>query len=121
MPDITLTFACEINTSVQVGDTAYYCPVSTSGGFKIQDTTTQSSVYEIGPIKSITGKVIVCNPSAVTSTTNPTAGSFILFSKDNKVNMASPLGYYAQVKFTNNSSIKSEMFAASCDVSESSK
>ena len=121
MADITLAFTHDINTSVQVGDTAYYCPVSTSGGFNIGDTTTQSNVYEIGPIKSITGKVIVCNPTSVTPTTNPTAGSFILFSKDNKVNMASPLGYYAQVKFTNNSSVKSEMFAAACDVFESSK
>ena len=124
MPDITLTFTCKINSSVQVGDTAYYCPVNTSGGFNIQDVTNQSSVYEIGPIKSITKgatSTIVCKPSTVTATTNPTSGSFILFSKDNKVNMASPIGYHAEVKFRNNAIIKSEMFATACEISESSK
>lgn len=124
MPDITLTFSHDINTSVQVGDTIYYCPKTSSGGFNIQDTTSQKDVYEVGPIKSISRgstSTIVCNPSTVTGTTNPTSGSFILFSKDNKVNMRSPLGYYAQVKFVNNSSVKSEMFATACDVFESSK
>jgi hypothetical protein len=125
MPDITLTFSSDINISAQVGDTAYWCKTSSSGGFTIEDQQHSSSVYEIGPIKSITKgsttSTIVCNPSVVTGGTNPLAGSFILFSKDNKVNMASPLGYYAQVKFTNNSSVKSEMFAAACDVFESSK
>ena len=47
--------------------------------------------------------------------------SFILFSKDNRVNMSSPLGYYGLAKFKNDSTIKGEMFAASCDVFESSK
>ena len=118
MPDITLTFSNDINISAQVGDTAYYSVVTSSGGF---NTSTQSDIYEIGPIKSITGKVIVCNPTNVTSITNPPAGSFILFSKDNKVNMASPIGYFAQVKLVNNSSIRSELFAVACDVTESSK
>ena len=35
--------------------------------------------------------------------------------------MASPLGYYAQVKFKNNSTVKGEMFSAACEVFESSK
>ena len=67
MPDITLTFTNEINTSVQVGDTAYYSEVSTTAGF-----STSSSIIEIGPISSInrSTKQIVCNPSTITSTTN---------------------------------------------------
>ena len=118
MPDITLTFTNEINTSVQVGDTAYYSEVSSTAGF-----STSSSIIEIGPISSInrSTKQIVCNPSTITSTTKPSDGSFILFSKDNRANMASPLGYYAQVKFKNDSTIKGEMFSAACEVFESSK
>jgi hypothetical protein len=51
----------------------------------------------------------------------PTASSFILFSKDNSVNASSLLGYYASVKFKNNSTIEAEMFAAACEIDESSK
>jgi len=118
MPDITLTFANDINTSVQVGDTAYYSKVDTVGGF-----STSSSITYIGPISSIniSTKQIVCNPSFISSNSQPPAGSFILFSKDSRANMASPLGYYAQVKFKNDSTVKGEMFSAACEVFESSK
>ncbi len=118
MPDITLTFTNDINTSVQVGDTAYYSKVSNVGGFK-----TSSSITYIGPISSIdtSAKQIVCSPAGISSNSQPPAGSFILFSKDNRANMASPLGYYAQVKFKNDSTIKGEMFSAACEVFESSK
>lgn len=118
MPDIALTFTNEINTSVQVGDTAYHSRVGTTAGF-----STSSSIVEIGPISSINRltKQIVCSPSTITSTTRPPDGSFILFSKDNRANMASPLGYYAQVKFKNDSTVKGEMFSAACEVFESSK
>jgi len=119
---ITLTFTHSINDSIQVGDTAYYCPLTDSGEFKVSD---KSSIVEIGTIKSFTNtstsSAIVCYREYTTPTNTPTTGSFILFSKNNKVNMSSPLGYYAQVKFVNNSTVKSEMFATSCGVVESSK
>jgi len=50
-----------------------------------------------------------------------TGGSFIMFSKDNKVNMSSILGYYAAVEFRNSSQIKSEIFNVGTDFFESSK
>jgi len=118
MPDIILTFTNEINTSVQVGDTAYYSTVNTTGGF-----STSSSITYIGPISLIdtSNKQIVCNPASVSSSSQPPEGSFILFSKDNRVNMASPIGYYGQAKFKNDSTTKGEMFSAACEVFESSK
>ena len=116
MPSITLTFANALNTSVQVGDTAYYCAVSDLGGF---DSAGMGDIVEIGPIASITGNVIVC--TIPTTTVPPTDSSFILFSKDNKVNMSSPLGYYGLAQFKNESKVKGEMFAASCNIFESSK
>ena len=118
MPDITLTFTNDINTSVQVGDTAYHSKVDTVGGF-----STSSSITYIGPISSIdtSTKQIVCSPTVWQANNQPPAGSFILFSKDNRANMASPLGYYAQVKFKNDSTVKGEMFSAACEIFESSK
>ena len=51
----------------------------------------------------------------------PSVGDFQMFSKDNSVNLSSPLGYYARAKIENNSKVKSEMFGVSVDVFESSK
>ena len=52
---------------------------------------------------------------------NCTTGSYIMFSKDNKANMSSILGYYASVEYRNSSQIKSELFNVGTDFFESSK
>ena len=46
---------------------------------------------------------------------------FIMFSKDNKVNLSSLLGYYSKVQFRNNSKDEAELFAVGADFVESSK
>jgi hypothetical protein len=56
-----------------------------------------------------------------TYTETCTPGSFIMFSKDNKVNMSSILGYYAAVEFKNSSKVKSEIFNVGTSFFESSK
>tara|TARA_R110002110_G_scaffold25211_2_gene93748 strand:+ start:13275 stop:14267 length:993 start_codon:yes stop_codon:yes gene_type:complete len=56
---------------------------------------------------------------ATTTTCSP--GSYIMFSKDNKANMSSILGYYASVEYRNSSQIKSELFNVGVDFFESSK
>ena len=118
MGTITLTFDNTLNTSVQVGDTVYHCPTESLGGF---NTSAQSTIVEIGAITSInySTNVIVCD--ILETSAVPGANDFYLFSKDNKVNMTSPLGYFAKAKFENNSTSKSEMFTAACDIFESSK
>jgi|21_taG_2_1085346.scaffolds.fasta_scaffold12044_3 hypothetical protein len=118
MAEITLTFDNTLNASVQVGDTVYHCPTTLSGGF---NTATQGAIIEIGTITSInySTNIIVCN--ILETSAAPGADDFYLFSKDNKVNMTSPLGYFAKAKFENNSTSKSEMFTAACDIFESSK
>lgn len=50
-----------------------------------------------------------------------TSGSFIMFTKDNKVNMSSLLGYYAAVEFKNSSPEKAELFNVGTSFFESSK
>ena len=118
MATISLQFPSPINASVQVGDTTYFSNPSTLGDFSVGNNITL-----IGEIQTITDNgtnvTMVCaynqnNPP-------PTSTSFILFSKDNLVNLSSLVGYYGNAKFNNNSKDKAELFAASCEVSESSK
>ena len=132
MTEITLTFGDfdKANISVQVGDIAYYVNPNegTTGGFT---TANQSNITTIGEITEVTTGglisdgvqsetfVIKCNMN--NDVTPPTESSFILFSKDNTVNMTSLLGYYGSAKFKNNSREEAEMFATSCEINESSK
>jgi len=50
-----------------------------------------------------------------------TGGSFIMFSKDNKVNLNSMVGYYASVEIRNNSIDEAEIFNVGTHFFESSK
>jgi len=123
MPQITLTFpiTVDLNVSCQVGDTAYFSPVIATAGF---NTSQQSDVVEIGVIASInltnSKWVVVCNTS-LASGSEPGTSDFISFSKNNKVNLTSVLGYYAETKMINTSYIKSELFSVGADYFESSK
>ena len=55
------------------------------------------------------------------SITPPSQGDYIMFGKSNVVNSSSLLGYYAEVKFVNNSHQKAELFSVGSEISESSK
>jgi len=114
--NLTLTFP-SLNYSIQIGDTAYYTNYSASGGF----TVGNANLIELGPIQDIDYQDNSICIFMLDSTTPPTAQSFIFFSKDNKVNLSSMVGYYGEMKFKNNSSKKAELFAVACEVSESSK
>jgi len=113
---IAITFTNNLNVSCQVGDTAYYVSTTASGGFNINS----SSVVEIGIISEInntTNTVTVAN-NLIASVPS---GAFILFSKDNKANLSSILGYFAEVKMVNNSTTEAELFSVGVDMFESSK
>tara|TARA_Y100000401_G_C8233545_1_gene179318 strand:+ start:14 stop:367 length:354 start_codon:yes stop_codon:yes gene_type:complete len=114
----TLTFSHPLNVSCQIGDTVYYVDTTTSGGFNINS----SSVVEIGIISAIGGttaapEITVANHQVSTLPN----GAFILFSKDNKANMNSPIGYYCEIKLKNTSTNYSELFHVGVDIFESSK
>ena len=112
--------------SLQIGDTAFYASTSSSGGF---NTTSSGNMEKIGKITNINNTTslddgtetttLTCD--IATTTPIPTTTDFIFFSKDNKVNLTSLLGYYASVKFKNNSITKAEMFSSACEINESSK
>ena len=130
-----LFFSEPLNVSVQIGDMVYYVnttyiqpPVVTDGTepgtqFEIDN----NAIREIGEVFDILGNTIVCRFDCNTSAPGdceshlPAMGDFIMFSKDNAANMSSILGYYAEVKMSNDSSEKAKLFAVSADISESSK
>ena len=79
---------------------------------------------EIGPVVEIIswdGNSAAIIADMNPNTAPPTVDSFIFFSKDNKANLSSILGYYAEIEFRNNSQQEGELFSAGCEVFESSK
>ena len=120
MATLTLNFTAALNVSCQVGDTAYYVDTESLGGF----TKNSNSISEIGLVKTITNPTST-TPSIVVDTSLPStlnnANRFIFFSKDNKANLSSILGYYADVKFKNNSTIEAELYSIGMDTFNSSK
>ena len=129
MPALTITFSAPLNVSCQIGDTAYYTDTTSAGPFTIDaagaTTLVNSSILEIGPISAINNPTSSTPSIVVDSNTLPTTlnglSFFILFSKDNKANLSSILGYYANVKFVNTSEEAAEMFSVGVDIFASSK
>ena len=128
MTEVTLSFAGAEQPSVQVGDIAYYVtPSADTGGFQ---NASQSNLEKIGKVTFVSRNPSGYNSEEALLTIKcdmnndqnpPEMTDFILFSKDNTVNTTSLLGYYGSVKFKNNSTKHAEMFAASCEISQSSK
>ena len=121
---ITIGFNYAINESVSIGDTAYYINTTTLGAPTAYGA--QGDIIEIGEITGInrdntdpTANTITCNIGA--TTTRPSNDSFILFSKDNRTNMSSLAGYFAEVKMENNSNQQIELFSVGSEIVESSK
>ena len=130
MPQATLQFSAPLNVSCQVGDTVYYVNTTAVGGFDTNYTdagaTATNTVIEIGQIRQINNAtsdspVIIAETSLGYNELNGLTDQFILFSKDNKVNLSSPLGYYAAVKMVNdNSTLAGELFSVGVEMFESS-
>ena len=106
MDSITMTFTKDINTSLQINDIVYH---------QKDDGTLQ----QVGKCKAISGKTLTCEiPDAQI---RPTSSQMILFSKDNKANLSSIDGYYAEVKMKNDDTVASELYAVGSEIFESSK
>ena len=148
MPDITMQFTRQAYPSLQVGDFAYYAIIDSTAsmdgstivytfndykGFNINDPD-EDYVY-IGSITAITEAFLEDGVTPTTSITinagnsvePPTTQSYVFFKKkfggigSNDPNASSLLGYFGSAKFVNNSSEKAELYATSCEISESSK
>lgn len=120
MAIINLPFSQEINSSLQVGDTVYSCTLSSSGGFNVINSF--DNLTKLGTCSSIdNANNSIQVDTGTLSFTLPTANDFILFSKDNQVNLSSIIGYYAEVKLVNDSKDEAEIFSIGANVVESSK
>jgi|TARA_R110000744_G_scaffold143703_1_gene255660 hypothetical protein len=113
------------NTSLQIGDMAYFITPTTSvteDGSVVTlpnsfTTEGDSIILKIGKITKVTSSYI----QVETPINTPNADDFIMFSKDKSVNNTSLLGYYAKVKLVNNSTEKAELFALGSEITASSK
>ena len=119
MASITLTFTAPLNESCQVGDMAYAVNTNSSGEFE-----TGEAIVTIGQIREITPwngtqSGIICD--TLLADNAEVDGNFILFRKDERVNMSSILGYYAETKFICDDLDKAELFSVSFDTFDSSK
>jgi len=128
MPILSLVFEQEVNVSAQVGDNVYYILPNANGEF---DWANISNIVNIGyPISEIINipdsNQYMINiefpdpaPNMNMPPTNPMP--FIMFGKDNSVNVSGLTGYFAEIEFKNNSNKKVELFAVGASISESSK
>ena len=126
MASLSLTFPDPLNVSLAIGDTAYYVATNTKGGFlttQQSGNTNEETIVKIGAVSAInqTTNTITIATNTLQSNQLPTTSSYIFFSKDNKVNSSSILGYYAEVTFKNNSTTEAELYSIGCVVGESSK
>jgi len=124
MVQITLGFN-GMNTSVQVGDIVYYSYNSINiGGFDHSKLTTTKKLGEIVGGNTIgvpiTGNLITVQYDNEIVSPPPT-NAFISFAKDKKINTSSLVGYYADIKFANDSKEKIELFSVGSEIAESSK
>ena len=127
MATVTINFESNLDQSLSIGDTLYSSgSVSSSGGF-----TTASSPIELGEITALNrttqtnGNVgaqitIDTNRTEANINSNVAPTMLLFYAKNNTVNLSSILGYYAEIKLTNTSTSKSELFQIGVDVFESS-
>tara|TARA_R110000823_G_scaffold36382_3_gene99405 strand:- start:1732 stop:2148 length:417 start_codon:yes stop_codon:yes gene_type:complete len=138
MAIINLIFNHDINVSVQVDDLVYFVPTTpigvpgTLGNWAAtttpHDSAPRENVILIGPVTAfipwngVTTTIIADYDDAIAALYGPpTTLDFIMFSKDNKVNLSSLLGYYAKAQFRNDSTSEAELFTVAADFVESSK
>tara|TARA_R100000734_G_scaffold14511_1_gene10697 strand:- start:44 stop:457 length:414 start_codon:yes stop_codon:yes gene_type:complete len=137
MPNITVDFIHPLNESVQVGDILYYVNASSEdmqGNSVAHESSgsqaaipSSNTIIEVGEITEIDytggngnaeGQIVANIENA---TPLPTNTSFFFFGKDNRANMASLLGYYAEVEMVNNDTKKAELYSVGSEIFESSK
>jgi len=116
---IELTFEHPLNHSLQVGDTVWYTDLSSSGGFEVSPTATKLGTVEEVSDPSQAHKIKISN--RVLNILPNLVDKYFMFSKDNRANTSSLVGYYAEVSLENNSKNKVELFAVGSEVSQSSK
>tara|TARA_Y100000004_G_C8950656_1_gene428322 strand:- start:2280 stop:2789 length:510 start_codon:yes stop_codon:yes gene_type:complete len=144
-PNFTTQHPQRLNEDMQVGDTMFYVPTTSLNGF---GTANLSDVVKLGEIINISEKIKIGTQDLHMSATHkqganayqeqylqtkidvewdslnvpqPTIDAFFFFQKSPVVNSTSLVGYYADVKFVNNSNKKAELFSVGSEIAESSR
>tara|TARA_R110000824_G_scaffold384935_1_gene579079 strand:- start:632 stop:985 length:354 start_codon:yes stop_codon:yes gene_type:complete len=117
MPNINITFANELNVSLQAK------PISGNTGW---DTIYFLRTGETAP--RYLGECVAKYPGSKMITVRvqgtiptPVATDFIFFGKDTRIGTSGLDGYYARVEMKNTGTTAEEIFAVGSDVIESSK
>ena len=105
-----IEFDFPINSSAQLGDTMYYTPPPLFG--------ITSQPKSCGIITQLAPNLVVVDGDITDLNAN---GGYFLFAKSIIANETSLKGYYADVKFRNNSTKRANLFAVGSEVALSSK
>lgn len=117
----------KLNASLQVGDYVFSSSTQTNGAYDVQSISSfANGDIQLGRVKSITHPVNSTGYIVEIELDNhlvlPSSGDYFYFVKDSRVNKSGLKGYYAEVKFENTDNTKkSELFAISAEITESSK
>jgi len=129
---ITLQFINNVdNDSLQIGDMIYFQTPAPLGGF---DQQLNAPIF-VGPVVDIFNANGVSissqnwNPPMFSMQVDdvdpggavPSVNDFIMFNKDCSANMSGLVGYFAEVKISNNSREKAEIYCLSSEITPSSK
>jgi len=110
-----------INVSTQLGDLVFFTSGSPLGGFNNGATSNTFLFSTNDGIIGIDATSITLRYDDTIYPTGLPVGSYVSIVKNKKVNTSSLLGYYASIKFINNSREHCELFSVGSEVSESSK
>lgn len=117
----------KLNASLQVGDYVFSSSTQTNGAYDVQGVSSfVNGDIQLGRVKSITDPVsstgYIVEVELDDVLVLPSSSDYFYFVKDSRVNKSGLKGYYAEVKFENTDNTKkSELFAISAEMTESSK
>ena len=106
-----INFLEKINVSVQHGDTLYYTNITGGTGNPIEIGT----IIEVG-----NNFVVVDGPAPIPTPIFVANNLFFMFKKRN-LNNAGIKGYFAEARVATTNDSKTELFALSSEITESSK
>jgi len=118
-----LQFQAQLNISLQVGDDVYCLDGSISqvGGYNTND----NDPVLFGEVINIDrdNYLVEYDTLGINTPVSINSGlpAFIMFSKDKRVNTSGLKGYYAEVKFSNATDERAELFSIASEINESSK
>jgi hypothetical protein len=108
MPIIQITFDPNLPVQTQIGDIAWYQPLN-------------GDPVQMGIIVDIDYTLNIVYIDLTPGVSPPTVNDFIFYEKSPIVSIGSLKGYYANVQFRNDSTVKAELFSVGTEVFESSK